>query len=260
LPAGFTVRMAAPPGFDTSGESPAYWHYRKKCRCPRERSLRAFSLSRLHRSDGGPPRQDATPSHLRRRNARRRPSLIISPELAGTRERAGRRRALAPARGPLLPRDTVRARNDRAGRDHAAQFILAERAPSDRVSDLARASRPCCDRRVGGDCMSADVIRFIPPPIAGAKATTDFPRRICPERPRQNRKCPRPSPRFARWHEVTPGRRSMPWSASCGRKKQRTRRASPRPTLSSIAAGVRRRKLWRMATTARSNWSIASSA
>ena len=45
---------------------------------------------------------------------------------------------------------------------------------NDRVSDFARARVPGRDRRVGGNVVSADVIRFIPRPRDGGEAT-DFP-------------------------------------------------------------------------------------
>jgi hypothetical protein len=40
-----------------------HWHIAiiEELLSPREKSLRAFSLSRHHQSDGGAPRQDATP-------------------------------------------------------------------------------------------------------------------------------------------------------------------------------------------------------
>jgi len=58
-----------------------------------------------------------------RRHRGRRLSFAIT-NLAGTRERAGRRRALRARPRPLRRRDRVRARNDRADRDHAAHSFL----------------------------------------------------------------------------------------------------------------------------------------
>ena len=45
---------------------------------------------------------------------------------------------------------------------------------NDRVSDLARARVPGRDRRVGGNVVSAEVVRFIPRPRDSGE-TTDFP-------------------------------------------------------------------------------------
>jgi hypothetical protein len=45
---------------------------------------------------------------------------------------------------------------------------------NDRVSDLARARVPGRDRRVGGNVVSAEVVRFIPRPRDSGEAT-DFP-------------------------------------------------------------------------------------
>jgi hypothetical protein len=47
-------------------------------------------------------------------------------------------------------------------------------AMNDRISDLARARVPGRDRRVGGNVVSADVVRFIPRPRSSGD-TTDFP-------------------------------------------------------------------------------------
>jgi len=60
-------------------------------------------LPRFHRSDGGARRQDATPFRLRRRAARRRPSLVRQ-NIAGVRERAGRRCAFRARPRPLYSR------------------------------------------------------------------------------------------------------------------------------------------------------------
>jgi len=44
----------------------------------------------------------------------------------------------------------------------------------DGVSDIACRCRACCDRRLGGIVMSADIIRFIPRPNR-SREPTDFP-------------------------------------------------------------------------------------
>jgi hypothetical protein len=59
--------------------------------------------------------------------------------------------------------------------DHAAHFLFKRgQAMNDRVSDLARARVPGRDRRVGGNVVSAEVVRFIPRP-RGSGDMTDFP-------------------------------------------------------------------------------------
>ena len=56
--------------------------------------------------------------------------------------------------------------------DHAAHLFQGE--ADDRVSDIARADRPDCNRDMGGIFVSADIIQFIPRP-GKDQEQTDFP-------------------------------------------------------------------------------------
>jgi hypothetical protein len=89
------------------------------------------------------------------------------------REHAGpRRESSRAARGPR--RDKVRAPNDlRLHRDHAARFCFW-RHVDDRLSDIPRAHRPRCHRRIGGVLVNTEIIQFIPRPNRD-DVQTDFP-------------------------------------------------------------------------------------
>jgi hypothetical protein len=78
------------------------------------------------------------------------------------------------AAAPLHLRDRVRARNDRADRDHAAQLFYRERKRDDGASAVACVGRVDFDCYLGRSVMSADIIRFIPRPGRGPEPT-DFP-------------------------------------------------------------------------------------
>jgi hypothetical protein len=93
--------------FDSSGKSPAYCHHRESIEA---RAGNGSGLFHFLKSDGGAVCEHATLfAHLALSHARRRSSFVIPTILAGTSERAGGRRAVARARGPLAPRDRVRA-------------------------------------------------------------------------------------------------------------------------------------------------------
>jgi hypothetical protein len=122
-------------------------------------------------------RRDATSSLFASARARRRPthfrqSDCFWPARANVPV-GGPRHDRRDRRGPLLLRDRVRARNDRADRDHAAHF-LARRAMHDCVSGIARARGPVRARHLGAIVVSADIIRFIPRPKSH-REPTDFP-------------------------------------------------------------------------------------
>jgi len=83
-----------------------------------------------------------------------------------------RRGAEATAASGPCSRDTVRARNDCTLA--IMPRISFQREADDRVSDIARADRPDCNRDMGGTAVSADIIQFIPRPGKDHEQT-DFP-------------------------------------------------------------------------------------
>jgi hypothetical protein len=103
-----------------------HWHIAiiEELQSPREKSLRAFSLSRHHQSDGGAPRQDATP--LYHASSDSAPSSELPERLVWPA------RANVPAGGascarprPLCSQGIGFApKNDRVLSDHAAQSNL----------------------------------------------------------------------------------------------------------------------------------------